>query len=393
MGFAVTTILLDAIGVGLIFPIMPALMLDLGIKNISDAALFGGVLTTVYAAMQFVFMPIFGNLSDRFGRRPVLLLAIATLVVDYIVMGVAANYAVLLIGRVIAGIAGATVSTATAYIADVSRPEDRGKNFGMVGAAFGLGFVLGPALGGMVGEYGVRLPFFLAAGFAGLNFLFGLFFLPESLDPQNRRQFSWERANPFKALKRAILAKELRSLLIIAFCIVLADYVYVSVWSFYGKEKFDWSLSLIGYSLTAYGAGVVLVQGVLIRWMIPKVGEARTIVFGLGVTFLAVVMVAVATETWMVFALMPLVVLGKVAGPALSGVLSKQVPDTDQGDLQGVMGSVASMAAILAPPMFGWLFKVYTTDGMPYFPGAPFLLAAVIMVVALVIFLKAAQRQ
>lgn len=386
MGFAVTTILLDAIGIGLIFPIMPDLLLDLGIENVSDAALYGGALTTVYAVMQFVFLPIFGNLSDRYGRRPVLLLAIAALAVDYIVMGLATSFAVLFIGRIIAGIAGATVSTATAYIADISAPEDRGKNFGMIGAAFGVGFILGPAIGGIVGEFGIRLPFFMAAGFAGVNLLFGLFLLPESLPKENQRDFAWQRANPFKALKRAFNAKALRPMLIVVFCLMLAGYVYPSVWSFYGKEKFGWSLSTIGYSLAAFGLGVVFVQGFLIRWMLPVLGENRTIRFGVVATLLALVALAFTSSTWMVFAMIPLAALGEVAGPAINGLLSRSVSDSEQGDLQGVLGSIESLAAIIAPPVFTGLFKLFTSEGWPYVPGAPYLLAALFVGLGLLVF-------
>ena len=386
MGFAVATIFVDAIGIGLIFPIMPDLLADLGIKSVSDAALYGAALSTVYAVMQFLFLPILGNLSDQLGRRPVLLIGIAALFVDYIIMGVAASFAVLFIGRLVAGIAGATVATATSYIADVSAPDDRAKNFGMIGATFGVGFIIGPALGGLLGAIDIRLPFFAAAGFAGLNFAYGLFFLPESLLPKNRRPFTWQRANPFMALKRAVTSPALRRPVFVVFCMMLAGYVYPAVWSFYGKEKFGWDTALIGFSLAGYGGAVALVQGVLIRYMLPKWGERGTVRLGLVSIIIAMLGIAFAVETWMIFAMITMAALGEVAGPAINGILSKLVPDSEQGDLQGTLGSIESLAAIIAPPVFASMFKMFSDDQGFYFPGAPFLAAAVISGFALIVF-------
>lgn len=389
MGFATTTIFVDAIGIGLIFPIMPDLLADLGITNISDAALYGAALASVYAVMQFLFLPILGNISDSIGRRPVLLIGIAALAIDYLIMGFAGSFALLFIGRFVAGIAGATVSTATSYIADFSAPEDRAKNFGMIGATFGVGFIFGPALGGMLGAVDVRFPFFAAAGFAGLNFLFGVFFLPESLMPEKRRAFTWQRANPFKALKRAATDRTLRRLVFVVFCMMLAGYVYPAVWSFYGKEKFGWTTDIIGYSLAGYGLGVAIVQGVLIRWMLPNWGEHGVVRFGIMSIILAMIGIAFSLNTWMIFAMIALAALGEVAGPAINGILSKRVPDGEQGDLQGVLGSIESLAAIVAPPVFAGVFKLFSDGEGVYLPGAPFLLAALITVLALVAF----QRQ
>ncbi len=386
MGFAVATLFVDAIGIGLIFPILPDLLADLGISNVSDAALYGAALASVYAVMQFLFLPILGNLSDHVGRRPVLLIGIAALFVDYLIMGFAASFALLFIGRLVAGIAGATVATATSYIADISAPEDRAKNFGIMGATFGIGFIVGPALGGLLGAIDIRLPFFAAAGFACLNFLFGLFLLPESLLPEKRRAFTWQRANPFKALKHAATAPALRRPVFVVFCMMLAGYVYPAVWSFYGKEKFGWDTAIIGFSLAGYGLGVALVQGVLIRYMLPKWGERGTVRFGLVSIIIAMLGVGFAIDTWMVFAMITMAALGEVAGPAINGILSKRVPDSEQGDLQGVLGSIESLAAIIAPPIFAGLFRLFSDGDGLYFPGAPFLLAATIAVLALLVF-------
>ena len=389
MGFAVATIFVDAIGIGLIFPIMPDLLADLGIENISDAALYGAALASVYAVMQFLFLPILGNISDSIGRRPVLLIGIAALFIDYIVMGIATSFAVLFIGRLVAGIAGATVATATSYIADFSAPEDRAKNFGAIGATFGLGFIVGPALGGLLGAIDIRLPFFAAAGFAGLNFVFGVFFLPESLLPEKRRPFTWQRANPFKALTRAATDPSLRRLVFVVFCMMLAGYVYPAVWSFYGKEKFGWDTAIIGFSLAGYGLGVAFVQGVLIRYMLPKWGERGTARFGLVSIIIAMVGIGFSIDTWMIFAMIIMAALGEVAGPAINGMLSKLVPDNEQGDLQGVLGSIESLAAVIAPPIFAAMFKMFSDGQGIYFPGAPFLAAAIITIFALLVF----QRQ
>jgi DHA1 family tetracycline resistance protein-like MFS transporter len=388
MGFAVATIFVDAIGIGLIFPIMPDLLADLGIKTVSDAALYGAALSTVYAVMQFLFLPILGNLSDQIGRRPVLLIGIAALFVDYLIMGVASSYALLFIGRLVAGIAGATVATATSYIADVSAPNERAQNFGIMGATFGIGFIIGPALGGLLGAIDIRLPFFAAAGFAGLNFTFGLFVLPESLPPEKRRAFTWQRANPFKALKRAATDPALRHPVFVIFCMMLAGYVYPAVWSFYGKEKFGWDTALIGFSLAGYGLAVAFVQGVLIRFMLPKWGERGTVRFGLVSIIIAMLGIAFATDTWMIFAMITMAALGEVAGPAINGILSKLVSEREQGDLQGTLGSIESLAAIIAPPVFASMFNMFSDGQGLYFPGAPFLAAALISGIALIVFHK-----
>lgn len=389
IGFAIATIFLDAIGIGLIFPIMPDLLADLGVKSVSSAALYGAALSTVYALMQFLFLPVLGNVSDAIGRRPVLLIGIAALFVDYIIMGLASSFALLFIGRLVAGIAGATVSTATSYIADISAHEDRAKNFGVIGAIFGLGFIVGPAIGGLLGGLDIRMPFFAAAGFAGLNFAFGLFFLPESLRVAKRRPFTWRRANPFKALFRAATDPKLKRPMIVVFCMMLAGYVYPAVWSFYGKEKFAWDTTIIGFSLAGYGVGVAVVQGVIIRTMLPKWGENGTVRIGLVSIIVAMLGIALAVDTWMVFALIAIAALGEVAGPAINGILSKLVPDNEQGDLQGVLGSIESLAAIVAPPFFASMFKMFSDSQGLYFPGAPFLAAAVITGFAFLVFVRA----
>lgn len=386
LGFALATILLDAIGIGLIFPIMPDLLLDLGIDTVSDATLYGGALITAYALLQFIFSPIVGNLSDRYGRRPVLLIAIGAMFIDYLIMGFASTFAVLFIGRVIAGISGATIATASAYIADVSKAEDRAKNFGLVGAAFGVGFILGPALGGVLGDFDLRLPFFFAAGLSLANFLFGLFFIPESLPAEKRRPFSWARANPFSALLRAFRHTRLRGLLWATFLIILAGYVYPVVWSFYGKEQFGWDLRTIGFSLAGYGACVIIVQGFLIGPFVKKFGEIRVMHLGNYLTVAGLICLGFVSQNWLVFALLPVVALGDITGPTLNAYMSNIVEDSEQGELQGIFGSIEAMAAILSPPIMSGLFYTFTTnENLPYLPGAPFLMSAVFVLIAIFI--------
>lgn len=389
LGFALATILLDAIGIGLIFPIMPDLLLDLGIDTISKATLYGGALITVYALMQFIFSPIIGNLSDKYGRRPVLLVAIGAMVIDYLIMGFATVFIVLFIGRVLAGIAGATVATASAYIVDVSSREDRAKNLGLVGAVYGVGFVLGPALGGFLGAYDLRLPFFVAAGLSLLNFLYGLFFIPESLSAEKRRPFTWARANPFGSLKRALTHKRLRGIIWASFFLMVAGYVYPVVWSFYGKEQFGWDLKTIGLSLAAYGACMIVVQGMLVGPFVKRMGDVRVIHMGNFIALIGLVILGFATQSWLVFALLPVVAFADISGPALGGYAANIVDDSEQGELQGIFGSIEAMAAIISPPIFAGLFYAFTTNaGLPYLPSAPFLLSAVFVLVAIVILVR-----
>ncbi len=393
LGFALATILLDAIGVGLIFPIMPDLLESLGFDTVSDATLYGGALITVYAVMQFFFSPIIGNLSDRFGRRPVLLIAIGAMGVDYLIMGFATVFWVLFIGRVLAGIAGATIATASAYIADISKPEDKAKNFGLIGATYGVGFILGPALGGLLGGIDLHLPFFVAAGLTAMNFLFGLVAIPESLAVSKRRNFTWARASPFRALRRAFRHKTLRGLFWATFLIMIASYVYPVVWAFFGKERFGWDPKIIGFTLTAFGACVIIVQGVLLSPIIKALGEVKTIHLGNTIIVIGLLCLGFADTPWMIFALLPLLALGDIAGPALTAYMSNLVDESEQGDLQGVFASIEAMAAIVAPPVMAGLFFAFTAnEKLPYLPGAPFLLAAVIVVVASIIMLRSLRQ-
>ncbi len=386
--FVFVTVLIDAIGIGIIIPVMPDLLTELSDLPLSQAAYWGGYLSFVYAMMQFLFGPTLGNLSDRFGRRPVLLASLTALCLDYVVMGLAPTLWLLFVTRAIAGIAGATFSTANAYVADVTPPEARAQNFGLMGAGFGLGFVIGPVIGGFAGEFGTRVPFFVAAALAGLNVAYGLFVLPESLDPQNRRAFSWARANPLGVARKIAAMPTVAWFFAALFLFNLAHFVYPAIWSFYTKEAFRWSSAEIGLSLAFVGIGFAVVQGLLIRRLIPAFGEARTAIAGFLVNVAAFLGLAFATAGWVVYALMPLAALGAIVTPALTGLMSNRIPDDAQGELQGAMSSIAGITMIITPLMMTQLFGQFTArEALPYFPGAPFLAAAVLMAAALVPFM------
>lgn len=387
--FILVTVMLDAMGVGLIMPIMPELILEVQGGTLASAALWGGVLTTVFAFMQFLFGPIMGNLSDRFGRRPVLLISLVVMTADYLVMAVAGTIWLLLIGRIVGGITAATQSTASAYMADISKSSDKAANFGLLGAGFGIGFVLGPLIGGMLGEYGTRAPFYVAAVLAALNFAFGYFVLSETVTDKIRRPFKWGNANPFGAFKQMSKLPGVRRLLIVYFTYSVAFHVYPSVWSYFTQERFGWSPQMIGFSLALFGVLMAIVQGGLIRLILSRLGEWRTIIWGLGFDIVAFGAMAVVTSGTVALILTPLAALGAATIPALTGVMSQLVGDDEQGALQGVMTSAGALAMIVSPMLMTSVFAEFTRDGtLFYLPGAPFVVSMVLMIVALVIFLR-----
>jgi len=315
--FVFVTVALDAMGIGIIIPVMPDLLQELSGLSVGEAAIWGGYLAFSYALMQFLCAPTIGNLSDRYGRRPILLVSLATLGIDYIVMAVTPSLWVLFIGRIVAGIAGATYSTATAYIADVTPREGRAAAFGLVGAGFGVGFVLGPALGGVMGEFGTRAPFWAAAAVSFANFAYGYFVLPESLDPANRRPFEWRRANPLGAFLNILRYPSVAWFVAVSFLYGLSHFVYPAVWSFYTKEKFGWSNLEIGLSLAAVGIGFAIVQGWLIRHILAWLGEKMTAYLGFALNIVSMAGIALATQGWMIYALMPLTALYKKSPASL----------------------------------------------------------------------------
>lgn len=386
LGFIFVTLLIDVTGFGLIIPVMPKLIEELIHGNVSDASRYGGWLGFAYAIMQFIFAPVIGNLSDKYGRRSVLLFSLFGFGIDYILLSFAPNITWLFIGRMIAGITGASFTTATAYIADISSPEDRAKNFGMVGAAFGVGFIIGPVMGGFLGQIGTRVPFYVSAALCLLNWLYGFFILPESLPKDKRRPFSWKRANPLGSLLLLRRYSGVSALVGSLVLIYIAAHAVQSTWSFFTIEKFHWSEKLIGLSLGLVGVLVGAVQGGLIRYVNPRLGNERSVYIGLLLYAFGMLLFGLASASWMLFVFLVPYCLGGIAGPALQAIITGHVPQNEQGELQGALTSLMSATSIIGPPLMTNLFAFFTAKSAPvYFPGAPFILGAVLMLASAVI--------
>ncbi|WP_298839007.1 TCR/Tet family MFS transporter [uncultured Roseobacter sp.] len=385
--FILVTVMIDAMGIGLIIPVMPDLIQEVRAGDLAEAALWGGLLSTVFAVMQFLFGPVLGGLSDRFGRRPVLLVSLVIMALDYLVMAVAGSIWLLLVGRVVGGITAATQSTANAYMADISGPEDRAANFGLVGAAFGVGFVLGPLIGGLLAGYGTRAPFYAASFLALLNFGFGLFVLKETVTDKIRRPFRWSRANPLGSLKQLRRLPGIGPMLMVFFIYQVAFMVYPAVWSFFGKERFGWDPQTIGLSLALFGIMLAIVQGGLIRPVLRILGERGTVVYGHVFDILAFLALAFVTNGTLALILTPLAALAAVITPALQGIMSKAVGADAQGELQGALTSLSALAMIFSPMIMTATFATFTADDAPvYLPGAPFLFSAGLIVLGLAVF-------
>lgn len=385
--FILVTLTLDAMGIGLILPVMPDLIREVEGGTLGTAALWGGILATTFAVMQFIFGPILGSLSDSYGRRSVLLISLLVMTVDYLVMAVAGSIWLLFITRVIGGITAATQSTAAAFIADISKPEEKSANFGLIGAAFGVGFVLGPVIGGLLGELGTRAPFYAAAALGALNLLFGYYVLPETVTDSIRRPFLWRRANPFGAFRALSQLDGLRRLIFLVFLYEFAFIVYPATWAYFTKEAFGWSPGMVGASLALFGIGIAIVQGALIRPALKRFGERGTIIYGIAFNFTAFVLLTVITTGWVALAFIPITALGAVVTPALQGLMSQRAGDDQQGELQGVIASAKSIAMIFSPLVMTQLFWMFTNDTGLYFPGAAFALSAAIMIVCMITFL------
>lgn len=393
LGFIFVTLLLDAVGFGIIIPVMPLLITELIHGNLSQASEWGGWLTFAYALMQFIFAPIIGNLSDQYGRRAVLLFSLFAFGVDYIILALAPTIWWLFLGRVIAGITGASFSTASAYIADISTPVKRAQNFGLLGAAFGMGFIIGPAIGGIMAEYGSRVPFIAAAVLTFLNWLYGYFILPESLSKENRRKFNWKRANPLGSLKHLRKYPAVAGLIISLILVYLSAHAVQTTWTFYTMEKFEWTPQWVGYSLTFIGIMIALVQGLLIRIIIPKIGQKRGVYIGLLLYSIGFLLFAFATKGWMMFAFMIPYSLGGIAGPSLQGIISGNVPANEQGELQGGLTSLMSATSIFGPVLMTSLFAYFTSKDAPFlFPGAPFLMGAILTLLGAILAFRSLKK-
>jgi DHA1 family tetracycline resistance protein-like MFS transporter len=391
--FILLTVAIDAMGIGLILPVMPDLIQEAGGGDLAHAAIWGGVLSAAFAVMQFTFGPVMGNLSDRFGRRPVLLVSLLVMAVDYLVMAVAGTIWLLLIGRVVGGVASATYATASAYVADVSKPQDKAKNFGLIGAAFGVGFVFGPALGGALAEFGTRAPFYAAAVLAFANAILGYLVLKETVTDAIRRPFEWRRANPFGAFRTIAKLPGLAVLLLTFFLYEMAVTVYVSVWPYYAVEVFGWSPGMIGFSFALYGGCYAISQAFLVAPAIRFFGDRKTVMIGLILEFLTLIFFGVATSGLLVLIVIPITAIGAVGLPALEAILSRRVANNAQGELQGILTSLISLATIIAPLLMTQVFARFSGAGaVVYLPGAPFLMAAAFMLISIFFFVRSKRR-
>lgn len=395
LAFIFVTLVLDVLGVGIIIPNLPLLVKNFSGGNTEAASHAVGWLASLYSLMQFGFAPLVGSLSDRFGRRPVILTSLLGAGLDYFLMAFAPNLGWFFVGRIISGITGANITAASAYIADISPPEKRAANFGLIGAAFGIGFIAGPALGGLLGDMDptLRLPFFVAGGLTLVNWLYGLFVLPESLAPQNRRRFSWGRSNPIGSLldlRRHPVAFGLAGTY---FIVNLAHQALPSIWVLYTGERYHWTSRQVGISLAIVGLMAGIVQGGLTRFIVKRFGEARTAIFGLSVAVVNYAAYGLATEGWMIYCILIIGSIGAVTGPAVQGLISRHVGADEQGGVQGSLTSLMGVAGIIGPPMATSLFAYYIGKSAPiYLPGAAFLFSSLLMALAILLTLISFKR-
>lgn len=388
VNFIFITVLIDVIGFGIIIPVLPQLLADINDIAINEASTYGGYLITAFAIAQFLCSPLMGNLSDRFGRRPVILLSLLGFVVDYLLLAVAPDFFWLLVGRIFAGVFGASFTTANAYIADVSTESNRSKNFGMLGAAFGLGFIVGPLLGGLLGEISVRMPFFVAAGLTAINVLYGYFILPESLPAEARRPFQWSRANPFVTLRTLSNYKGIGLLLIAYFLINLGSHAVQTTWTFFTMFTLDWSEGMVGLSLAFVGVLVGIVQAGLAQRAADTFGLGKSIVYGFALYTIGMFLFAFGTATWMMFVFLIPYCLGGIAMPNLQSYMVGKVPADEQGELQGGLTSLVSVTTIIGPLLMTSTFYYFTSEGAPFqFAGSAFFLGGIFMLLSFFIAL------
>ena len=383
--FIFITVLIDVIGVGIIIPVIPTLIENLTGEGLSQAAIYGMWLMVSYAGMQFFFAPVLGELSDKFGRRPVLLISLFGLSIDYLIHAFAPTITWLFIGRIMAGITGASHSVAMAYIADISTKENKAKNFGLLGAAFGLGFIIGPSIGGVFGEIDVRLPFFIAAGIAFVNFLFGYFFLPESLKKENRRAPKLVKMIPGQSLIKIGQFAGLGGLILAYFLANMAGQALPATWTYFTMESYGWNEAEVGYSLSFVGLLVSIVQGGLVGWAVKTFGRKKVILYGFAFWTLGMFLFSQALSAWMLYCFLIPYALGGVAGPTLQSLLSNEVSEKEQGNLQGALTGLVSLTTIIGPILASTLFYHFTSQSAIYFPGAPYVASALLLLGATVV--------
>lgn len=386
IGFIFITLLIDIIGFGIIIPVTPKLVAGLKEVDLAEASRYGSMLTAAYSLMQFLFSPLLGSISDAYGRRPVLLLSLLGFGIDYLFMALAPTYAWLFAGRVISGILGASISTGFAYIADISTPENRAKNFGLVGAAFGLGFIIGPVIGGLLGHYGVKMPFYAASLLALINCLYGYFVLPESLPREKRRPFQLFKANPFSSFAKLGTYPKLSSLFLVSILIYLASHAVQSNWSYFTMFRFGWDEKMVGISLGVVGLLVASVQGGLTRVINPKLGNEKSIYIGLTLYATGMLLFGMAGAGWLMFTFLIPYCLGGITQPAMQAVMAGKVSPQEQGELQGAITSLQSACAVIGPLLMNNLFYFFSRPRAPIFlPGAPFFLGSLFFLLAFLI--------
>lgn len=406
--FIFITVMLNMIGLGVVMPVMPTLIMDVTGEGLSSAAKWGGYLTLSYALMQFIMMPIMGGLSDRFGRRPVIMISLAAYTIDFFIMAIAPTIGIILVARLLAGAFSATFSTANAYIADISPPEKRAGNFGLLGAAFGLGFIIGPAIGGALGAHiGPRAPFYFVAMLGCLTLIFGYFALPETLAKENRRKFEWARANALGNFRQFAHYPVMLPIAGVLFLAQLAHWAYPSIWAYFSAEQYGWGEGAIAASLSFVGLTAAIVQGGLTRFVVGRFGETRTALFAMSITFSAYIAFAFVKDIWLVYTVIAISALGGMSGPALQGIMSRTIPANAQGELQGAVAALMSLTMVLSPWMMTQMFAAFIKPGEPfalfgwevfptgapfYFPGAPFIFSSALEIFAITLLVFAAAK-
>lgn len=387
--FVLVTVLLDTLGLGLLIPVAPRLVASFLNDDLGAASHYFGILVSIYAAMQFLFAPVLGGLSDRFGRRPVIFMSLLGAAASYLLSGFAPDLSWLFVGRVISGITAASFSAANAYVADVTPPEKRAGAFGLIGAVFGLGFILGPALGGALGDHSLRLPYFVGAGLNFANLLYGVFVLPESLAPENRRPFSFARANPLGSLRALSRHRVVLGLTGTMVCAFMAQWILQSVWALHTQARFGWSLRMVGVSLMVVGVATAIVQGFLVRAIVPRLGERRALVLGLVMTIAGHTLLGLADRGWMMISFIFVLALGGLSGPAVQAIISREVDASEQGELQGALNSLSGITAIVGPLIGTNLLAMFEPETASFrIPGAPFFASALLGLLGLGLALR-----